>query len=226
MPRIRMTLKTPPTATLALLLSATLAQGREDPSDLCLQAASDAAEQTGVPYSVLRAISLVETGRQGRPWPWTVNFGGDGRWFDSAVEAEAEAAAALGQGATNVDLGCFQLNYRWHAEGFASVSDMLDPAQNALYAAEYLADHFAQTGDWALAAAAYHSGTPEFATAYQAKFEAAYAQLEGGAPPVDDQGPYLSERENRFPLLVAGSTGSGGSLVPASPGGVRLIGAP
>lgn len=226
MPRNRTRLKTPLTAAMALLLSAALAQGREDPSDLCLQAALDAAKQTGVPFSVLRAISMVETGRDGRPWPWTVNFGGDGRWFDSAVEAEAEAAAALGQGATNVDLGCFQLNYRWHAEGFASVSDMLDPAQNALYAAEYLADHFAQTGDWALAAAAYHSATPEFATSYQAKFEAAYAQLEDSAPRTKDTGSDPSERENRFPLLVAGSTGSGGSLVPASPGGVRLIGAP
>jgi len=225
MPRRRI-LMTPLTAALALLLTAVLAQGRGDPSDLCLQAASDAAERTGVPFSVLHAVSMVETGRGGRPWPWTVNFGGDGRWFDSAGEAEAEAAAALRQGATNVDLGCFQLNYRWHAEGFASVSDMLDPAQNALYAAEYLSDHFAQTGDWALAAAAYHSATPEFATAYQARFEAAYAQLEAGVPQADDSGPGPSERANRFPLLVAGSTGSGGSLVPASPGGVRLIGAP
>ncbi|MDP3193990.1 transglycosylase SLT domain-containing protein [Tabrizicola sp.] len=225
MPRRRMTLTTT-TAALALLLSAVLALGGEDPSDLCLRAASDAAARTGVPYSVLRAISMVETGREGRPWPWTVNFGGDGRWFDSAVEAEEEAAAALEQGATNVDLGCFQLNYRWHAQGFASVSDMLDPEKNALYAAEFLADHFAQTGDWAVAAAAYHSATPEFATAYQAKFEAAYAKLEGSVPDVQDTGRDLSERENRFPLLVAGSTGSGGSLVPAGPGGLRLIGAP
>ena len=213
------------TLCAATLLSNAV-HGREDPSDHCLQAASDAAKRTGVPYDVLRAIATVETGREGRPWPWTVNFGGDGRWFDSAREAEASAAEALGQGATNVDLGCFQLNYRWHAEGFASVADMLDPVQNATYAAEFLAEHFAQTGDWALAAAAYHSATPEYATAYQAKFETVYAGLTDGSAPPTEAPPDLPERENRFPLLMAGATGARGSLVPASAGGIRLIGAP
>lgn len=202
------------------------AAGREDPSDLCLQAASDASARTGVPYDVLRAIATVETGRQGRPWPWTVNFGGDGQWFDSADAAETGVAEALRAGATNVDLGCFQLNYRWHAEGFASIKDMLDPAQNATYAAEFLAEHFAQTGDWALAAAAYHSATPEFAAAYQARFEAAFAGLSGSPPHSVDSAPDQPARENRFPLLMAGSTGSRGSLVPAGTGGLRLIGAP
>lgn len=213
-------------AALAVLLFAAPVQAREDASDLCLQAASDAAAQTGVPYAVLHAIATVETGRQGRPWPWTVNFGGDGRWFESAAEAEDSVAAALGQGVTNVDLGCFQLNYRWHGEGFASVADMLDPAQNATYAANFLAEHFSQTGDWALAAAAYHSATPEYATAYQAKFEAAYAGLADETPPTGEADTNLPRRENRFPLLMAGSTGSGGSLVPARSAGLRLIGAP
>ena len=213
-------------ATLAMLLSAATAHGREDPADLCLRAASDAADRTGVPYDVLRAIATVETGRDGRPWPWTVNFGGDGHWFDTPAEAEARVEEALGNGVTNVDLGCFQLNYRWHADGFASVADMLDPAQNANYAAEFLADHFTQTGDWALAAAAYHSATPEYATAYQAKFEAIYAGLGGDTPAPSLTEPALPRRENRFPLLMAGSTGTRGSLVPAGGGGIRLIGAP
>lgn len=212
------------TAAVAFWLSPAVVLGRDDPADLCLQAASDAANRTGVPFAVLRAISTVETGRHGRPWPWTVNFGGDGRWFDTASEAATEAEAALEQGATNVDLGCFQLNYRWHAQNFASVADMLDPAQNAIYAAEYLANHFARTGDWALAAAAYHSATPEFAAAYQAKFEAALGDGGGDTAPAAPAG--LVDRENRFPLLVAGAAGTRGSLVPASPGGLRLIGAP
>jgi hypothetical protein len=211
---------------LALLLCTGTANGREDPSDLCLRAASDAAARTGVPFSVLRAIATVETGRKGRPWAWTVNFGGDGRWFDNATEAEKGVAEALEKGETNVDIGCFQLNYRWHANGFTSVADMLDPSQNATYAAEFLAQHFARTGDWALAAAAYHSATPEFAHTYRAKFESVYAELSGDAPPVASEGPDQPLRKNRFPLLVAGSTGSHGSLVPAGAGGIRLIGAP
>ena len=65
-------------------------QARNDPSTLCLSAAAEAAEATGVPYEVLLAIAVVETGRDDRPWPWTVNVAGDGRWFDTKEEAETE----------------------------------------------------------------------------------------------------------------------------------------
>ena len=207
------------------LLMASAAQAREDASDLCLQAASEAAKRTGVPYEVLLAISKVETGRAGRPWPWTVNFAGDGHWFESAAEAEASVTDAIDRGATNIDLGCFQLNYRWHADGFASVADMLDPVRNATYAATFLAEQFDRTGDWASAAAAYHSGTPEYAELYQTKFEAAYAELDGSVPPPETVS-VAEARTNGFPLLMAGMTGRNGSLVPTGSGGLRLIGAP
>lgn len=193
---------------------------REDPSVLCADAARSAARAAGVPLEVLLAISLVETGRDARPWPWTVNVGGEGRWFDSAREAEAHAQSMLGQGLTNVDLGCFQLNIRWHSKGFASLSDMLSPLPNATYAAEFLAGHYARTGDWAAAAAAYHSMTPEHAERYRARFETVLAAL-GPSP---GEAPDVAPRENRFPLLRSGSVGANGSLVAASGGGLRLIG--
>lgn len=194
-----------------------------DASGLCTRAATEASRQTGVPYQVLLAIALVETGRNDRPWPWTVNVGGEGDWFDSAGAAEAYAESVIDAGKTNLDLGCFQLNYRWHGAAFASVADMLDPDRNAIYAAEFLANHFQRTGDWAAAAAAYHSATPENAGAYRAKFETAYAGLAGEDLPAL---PPDAGRQNRFPLLVAGTTGSRGSLVPATLGGTRLIGTP
>lgn len=196
---------------------------RGDPPALCLDAAAKAAADTGVPYDVLVAIATVETGRNDQPWPWTVNFGGEGRWYDTAADAADGVEQALGDGATNIDLGCFQLNYRWHASGFGSVEDMLDPARNANYAAEFLSQQYAKTGDWALAAAAYHSATPEYALAYQGKFEAAYQRLATDTRPVEAR---AEERQNGFPLLVAGATGLNGSLF-ASPSGRRpLIGGP
>jgi hypothetical protein len=208
---------------LPMILGPLPAWASADPSELCLRAASEAAQRTGVPYEVLKAIALVETGRGGKPWPWTVNDGGEGAWFDSAAEAEAHVAILLQEGRTNVDLGCFQLNYRWHAESFASIADMLDPARNAEYAASYLSEQFAVTGDWTEAAAAYHSATPEFAEIYREKFDRALAGLSGeeGPPPADEPA-----RLNRFPLLLAGTGGRNGSLVPATAGGIRLIGAP
>ena len=123
-----------------------------DPAALCREAAAHAAAKTGVPYDVLIAIATVETGRNNQPWPWTVNFAGEGHWYDSATDAALSVQQALSTGATNIDIGCFQLNYRWHAKAFTSVEDMLDPARNAIYAAEFLSRHYASTGDWALAA--------------------------------------------------------------------------
>lgn len=198
-----------------------------DPAGLCRDAAAEASAATGVPFQVLMAVATVETGRNDRPWPWTVNFGGDGHWFDTAAEAEASVDAALREGATNIDLGCFQLNYRWHAEAFSSIDDMLDPTRNATYAAEYLARQYDSTGDWALAAAAYHSGTPEYARVYQSKFEATYARLAtGAAPDVTEPTTVAAPRANGFPLLVAGTGGLNGSLFSPVSGRKPLIGGP
>jgi Transglycosylase SLT domain len=214
------------TTRLALVLLCTLAplppvQAGDDPSTLCLSAAADASREIGIPYDILLALSVVETGRDNRPWPWTVNVGGDGRWFDTKEEAETHAQSVLDEGVTNLDVGCFQLNIRWHSKGFGSLSDMLDPALNATYAAEFLASHYAETGDWAAAAAAYHSATPEYAARYRAKFEETFAALGDPAlpEPLADQ-----PRSNSFPLLLDGPAAGHGSLVPLAAGAMPLIG--
>ncbi len=209
---------------LTLLVVGSPLAADTDPSVLCAQAAKAASDRSGVPYEVLLVISVVETGRNQRPWPWTVNLGGDGHWLDSAAEAEALVSEALDRGLTNIDLGCFQLNYRWHASAFSSIADMLDPERNAQYAAEYIGQHYSRTGDWALAAAAYHSATPEYADRYRARYEATLAELGNSDPP--EGPPNMEDRVNGFPLLLAGSRGRNGSLVPATPGGIRLIGGP
>lgn len=213
------------TCLFAFVLFSSQAWTRTDTgeSELCRRAAASAAEATGVPYDVLLAISVVETGQNGQPWPWTVNIGGEGHWSDTAEDAAALVESALVSGLTNVDLGCFQLNLYWHAAGFQSIEDMLDPSQNAFYAAAYLAEKYVETGDWSLAAAAYHSSTPEHAELYQTRFDATWENLDEGYSEASEP---LAAEPNRFPLLIAGQSGSAGSLVPATAGGNRLIGGP
>lgn len=198
------------------------------PADLCTEAARSAAKRTGVPFEVLMAITLVETGRtrggEMQPWPWAVNAGGEGQWFATGTEAESGVQDLLDQGATNIDIGCFQLNYRWHAENFSSLREMLDPDRNADYAARYLAGLHAKTKDWASAAAAYHSATPELAERYRRKFDAALAALTGDE--IRLAGTEWEGRTNRFPLLIAGRNGQFGSLVPDAAAATPLIGMP
>ena len=199
------------------------------PAALCDQAAQIASQETGVPLAVLQALTRAETGRGAggglEPWPWAVNQAGQGHWFDSAQEAVQFVEAQLEFGYTNLDVGCFQLNHRWHSDGFTSLTQMFQPQENALYAAQYIAEKYQETGDWVQAAGAYHSGTVEHAERYSARFEQILADLGDGLP-VPDGVIRLAElaadpvpRINRFPLLMAGGeAGSRGSLVPRTSG--------
>ena len=205
----------------ALPHMAIAATATDDPANLCRDAALAASAHTGVPADVLLAISLTETGRrvQGelRPWPWAINHAGTGAWYATEAEAVAAIEALTGQGLRNFDVGCFQLNHRWHAGAFTSATDMIDPVRNADYAARFLLDHYRETQDWGLAAAAYHSATPEYASQYQARFEAILANLsptalQDGSIAVAEED--LPARPNAYPLLLAGQHGSAGSLVP------------
>ena len=109
---------------------------------VCDHAARSASAKMDVPLTVLMAVARVETGRTTkvgvRPWPWALNFNGEGRWFLSSREAWQALKRQLDAGKTNVDVGCFQVNYRWHGMHFASPMDMLNPQKNANYAARLL----------------------------------------------------------------------------------------
>lgn len=220
-----------------------------DPAHLCDQAAWQASQATGVPLTVMKAISLTETGRKRdgafRPWPWTVNMEGKGAWFDSPAEALQFVQGHFERGARSFDVGCFQINYKWHGQHFASIEQMFDPTSNAFYAARFLSELYAETGSWMEAAGAYHSRTPEFAQRYTAIFEKHRARVAGDAdiPEIPDivavangmapgtppgMSPGTSPvpervRVNTYPLLQAAAEGvpaatMPGSLVPVANG--------
>nr|WP_281496149.1 transglycosylase SLT domain-containing protein [Marivita sp. S6314] len=142
-------------------------------ANLCDAAAYHAAGQSGVPADVLLTITRLETGRgpDAEPWPWAVNQAGQGTWFGSEDDARSFVFSKIKTGTTNIDIGCFQINYRWHADGFRSLDAMFNPETNAEYAAEFLTRLYREFGTWSDAAAAYHSRTPEFAEKYRARFE-------------------------------------------------------
>lgn len=202
-------------------------------SEICDLAAQEAAQDSNVPLELLMAISRVETGRTRdgdlQPWPWAINQGGEGHWFDDADQAIAFASEQLAQGQENFDVGCFQINLRWHGENFGSIEDAFDPRHNAAYAATFLTELFQSEGGWPEAVAAYHSRTPDEADSYLAKVEAALTELRalGTAPPAPDDLIAMAEPDmphvNHFPLLQSGRRGAGASLVPITDGGIPLF---
>lgn len=192
----------------------------------CDLATQRAASATDVPLRLLQAIAQAESGRgkAAAAWPWTVNSSGEGHWFPDAGSAKAFATAEIAAGRTAIDIGCFQMNLRWHGRRFASLDDMFDPDRNAMEAASFLSELHAGTGDWTAAAAAYHSRDPARQQVYLRRL-AAVLQIETSPSlpePVEDIPLALP---NRFPLLRAGSGASGASLVPRIENSARLIGA-
>ncbi|PLL12115.1 lytic transglycosylase domain-containing protein [Tabrizicola sp. TH137] len=178
----------------ALLLSlALLAPGLAAAQD-CARLAHEAGVEAGLPDGLLPAISLVEAGRGTgnggiAPWPWTLNEGGKGMYFDTREEALAYLAEALARGVTNIDIGCMQLNWKWHSAGFASPEEMIDPVRNTRYAARFMTELHARLGSWEVAASAYHSTDPERGRRYLEKVIAARSSFRftpeegGGALP-------------------------------------------
>jgi hypothetical protein len=168
----------------------TQAAAAADTGDPCLSAIPAAAARHGVPEDVLATVARIESGDPGShavpARAWAVGHRGQPLYAQTLAAAAAHADRILGTGDSNVDLGCFQINVRWHGRAFASARHMLDPAANADYAARLLAAHHDRLGSWDAAVGAYHSATPEVAAAYLARFHAARglqgAELDAPAP--------------------------------------------
>ncbi len=214
-----------------VMVPAAQALAANDVPGICDRAAIYAAQKTGVPVSVLQAISLTETGRKHggdvRPWPWTVNMEGKGVWFETADQAKAYVYKHFKRGARSFDVGCFQINYKWHGHKFESLAQMFEPKPNALYAAKFLMRLYREKGDWKQAAGAYHSRTKKYANKYAKKFQAYRATILAKKSSTDSvtqlaamrhlpTGPAAAKpRVNQYPLLQnSGHLPNLGSLSP------------
>lgn len=181
------------------------------PAVICEQAAIHVAAETGVPVDILGPLTLTETGRalggSLRPWAWAVNAAGEGTWFEDAPQAMHFARSRIDSGHENIDIGCFQINYRWHGENFSSLSEMFDPLTNTRYAARFLQQLYQETGDWRQAAGAFHSRRPADANRYLARFDQLRtAFIQGGFQGGHDGQPSYNDFSDQYP---AGMTGRG-----------------
>jgi Transglycosylase SLT domain len=158
----------------------------------CTAAIATAERASDIPSGLLAAIAHVESGRPDpgpgavQSWPWTIDVGGDGRFFATKAEAIAATAALQEQGIASIDVGCLQVNLAFHPTAFANLQEAFDPLANALYAARFLRLLFSQSGDWPAAVAAYHSQTSEVGAVYQGKVLSVWTPPASAAPPPAD----------------------------------------
>jgi soluble lytic murein transglycosylase-like protein len=141
----------------------------------CEAAIARAERAAGIPAGLLESIGIVEAGRNGTIWPWTLNVAGEGRLFATAEAAVAAARRAPRRG--NLDAGCLQVSLRHHD---LSVPDALDPSTNAAYAARFLRGLRDRHGSWTEAVKNYHSGDPDRQRTYVCKVFRVYTGLAEG----------------------------------------------
>jgi soluble lytic murein transglycosylase-like protein len=121
------------------------------------------AEAHGIPSAVFYAVALAESGTRVdalgavRPWPWTLNVQGDGRFYPSRRAATLVFEDALASGRTSVDVGLMQVNWRYHRQALGPVAGALDPYRNLDVAAASLTACHETHRDWWAAVGCYHA---------------------------------------------------------------------
>jgi hypothetical protein len=200
----------------------------------CEAIAAKTAGLYSIPEGLMPAIARVETGlKQGergvRAWPWTLNVQGQGYYFKTRNEALAKLREVLASGVRNVDVGCMQINYRWHGENFSSIEEMMSPEANTRYAANFLTRLKKRHGSWEAATRHYHSADRERGTAYLGRVNRVLARLPQEEPSfvastAHDHlflggGNYSGSSGNEYALIAfAGQRQTGTSVVlPDSP---------
>ena len=143
-------------------------------SEFCTVALRQAEQRYHLPPNLLQTIAKAESGRPITslsdigPWPWTIDADGTGLFLDS----KAAAIAWMQQQARRhnfIDVGCMQVDLRYHPNAFASMEDAFDPAANADYGARLLTSLYRGEagGNWDIAVGLYHSHTPMLAAQYR-----------------------------------------------------------
>lgn len=106
-----------------------------------------------IPHGLLKSIAIVESNIN----PHALNIAGKAFYGQNKEETRREVQKYLKRGVTSIDVGCMQLNYKYHGKNFTSVTHMLEPEANIEYAAKFLHSLYKDTGSWGGAVGKYHS---------------------------------------------------------------------
>lgn len=139
----------------------------------CQRATQHAEASRALPRDLLTSISFAESGQWDAEkqaiiaWPWTVTSGGKGRYFPDKQSAITFVRRLQSKGIRNIDVGCTQVNLRYHPDAFTSLDAAFDPKTNALYAAQFLSKLHRDNKSWSEAIRRYHSADPRRGDLYR-----------------------------------------------------------
>lgn len=124
----------------------------------CEREMARAADAYRIPLAVLYAVGMTETGGKHGLRMFALNIDGQAVFAATLEEGLARFDAARRAGAKYIDVGCMQINHRWHGKRFPSVAAMFDPQRNVAYAARLLKELRDSQPSWTMAVARYNAG--------------------------------------------------------------------
>ena len=121
---------------------------------------------TDIPENLLSSVGKAEAGRilennKHVIWPWTVNHAGKSLFFDTKKQMKKYVLKKVEKKDFNLDVGCMQINLKWHKNNFKKISDMFAVEPNVSYAASFLLQLKNKHGSWDKAIKHYHSSDPK-----------------------------------------------------------------
>ena len=149
--------------------------------EICDKIAREVELRRNLPKNILTSIALVEAGRKHidgsvKPWPWSLNHAGKSLFFEKKADALVYLKNNISEEFKNIDVGCMQINVKWHKQHFDSFASMIDPYKNIEYAATFLTELKRIKGSWKDAIKHYHSSTPKLHQKYYAKVEKVWSK--------------------------------------------------
>ena len=153
-----------------------------DKLKLCENTIESVELQTDIPKGLLLGIGKAEAIRKINNkyiiWPWTINHAGKSLFFDNKEQMKNYVFKNLKRKDFNIDVGCMQINIKWHKNNFKKISDMFEVNPNISYAASFLKQLKNKHGSWDKAIKHYHSSDPKKNNPYLIKVKSFWKKAE------------------------------------------------
>ena len=153
-----------------------------DKLKLCENTIESVELQTDIPKGLLLGIGKAEAIRKINNkyiiWPWTINHAGKSLFFENKEQMKNYVFKNLKRNDFNIDVGCMQINIKWHKNNFKKISDMFEVNPNISYAASFLKQLKNKHGSWDKAIKHYHSSDPKKNNPYLIKVKSFWKKVE------------------------------------------------
>ena len=153
-----------------------------DKLKLCENTIESIELQTDIPKGLLLGIGKAEAIRKINNkyiiWPWTINHAGKSLFFDNKEQMKNYVFKNLKRKDFNIDVGCMQINIKWHKNNFKKISDMFEVNPNISYAASFIKQLKNKHGSWDKAIKHYHSSDPKKNNPYLIKVKSFWKKVE------------------------------------------------